>query len=113
MTIEEFVVAYLDELLTEPVSGDVLSPMPTTFVTVEQTGSGERDRLRSATIAVQCYAASRAAAGRLCETVIAAMQAMESQAAISSVQLDSSYNYADTARRRPRYQAVFDVVHYL
>ena len=113
MTIEEYVIAQLGAVLTEPVSGDIPSPLPARFVTVEQTGGGHPEKLGQATLAVQSWAKSRAEAGTLCETVIAAMEALAGKAEISSVELTNKYNFPDTSRRRPRYQAVFDIVHYL
>lgn len=113
MRIEEYVIAYLDGALDVPVSGDVPSPLPARFVTVELTGGYAPEKIGRATLAVQSWDSSRAAAGALCETVIAAMDAMAGEPEISSVELDSAYNYTDTDRRKPRYQAVFDIVHYL
>lgn len=111
MTIEEFVILYLSGRLPVRVSGDVPSPMPDSFVTVEQTGSGRVNRISSATLAVQSWAPTRAAAAALNAQVEAAMEAMAAEPEISRCALDTSYNYTDTATRRPRYQAVFDVVH--
>lgn len=113
MTIEEYTVQYLAGVLEIPVSGDVPSPMPETFVTVEQTGSGEENRIRAATLAVQSWAGSRAEAAQLNQLVEEAMAAMAAQPDISRAALNTSYNFTDTTRKKPRYQAVFEVVHYL
>lgn len=113
MTIEEFVVLYLSGRLPVPVSGDVPSPMPASFVTVEKTGSGSADKIKSATIAVQSWAASRDAAARLCAEVEAVMAGLVAEPEISRCTLDTSYNFTDTTRKIFRYQAIFSVVHYL
>ena len=122
MTIETFIINYLDAALTTvigsttvkiPVSGDVPSPVPDKFVTVEMTGADEENKIRFATIAVQSWDTTRAGAMALNEQVITAMEAMVSQAAISSCTLDNSYNYTDLARKKPRYQSVFSVVYNL
>ena len=113
MTIEEFYINYLNEKLTPPVSGDVPTPMPAKFVTVEQTGSSEANKIRTATLAVQSWAETRAEAGKLCEEVIGYMEASVSEISISRCALQTSYNYTDVATKKPRYQAVFEVVFYL
>ncbi len=41
------------------------------------------------------------------------MTACEAMPEISRLTLESSYNYTDMATNRPRYQAVWSVVHYL
>ena len=46
------------------------------------------------------------------EAVKAAVEAAIELPEISSVQLNSDYNYTDTATKRYRYQAVFDFVYY-
>lgn len=106
-------IEYLTGALPVPVSGDVPSPLPPRFVTVEQTGGRRPEKIGSATLAVQCWAQSRDAAGQLCEDVIAAMEAITAADEISRCELDTAYNYTDTERRKPRYQAVFDITHYL
>ena len=42
----------------------------------------------------------------------AAMEAIVQLDDVSSCELDTDYNYTDSVRKRCRYQAVFDVVHY-
>jgi len=113
MTIEEFIIDYLDGALSVPVSGDVPSPVLTSFVTVEKTGGRREDKISSATVAVQSWAKSRADAADLCAEVEAAMEALVEEPEISHCSLDSSYNFPDLSRKKPRYQAVFSIVHYL
>lgn len=111
-TIEEFVVLFLSGRLDAPVSGDIPSPLPERFVTVEQTASGWDDGIKSATLAVQSWAASRASAARLNRTVEEAMEEINAEDEISLCVCSTSYNFPDTARRRPRYQAVFEITHF-
>lgn len=116
MTIEQFIVEYLnDGNLPQGVtaSGSVPHPMPAQFVTVEKTGSSLSDRIHGATIAVQSWSTSRAAAAALNEAVKSAMEAAAALPEISRSALESDYNYTDLATNKPRYQAVFDVVHYI
>lgn len=113
MTIEGFIIDYLDGVLSVPVSGSVPHPMPAQFVTVEKTGGSETDRIRGATLAVQSWNTSRAAAAALNETVKAAMAGLTALPEISRCALVSDYNYTDRSTNTARYQAVFDVVYYL
>lgn len=113
MTVENFIILYLAGRLDVSVSGDVPSPVPGSFVTVEKTGAGRVDRISSATIAVQSWAESRDAAAQLCAAVEAAMESLTGEPEISRCALDTSYNYPDLSRNKPRYQAVFSVTHYL
>lgn len=110
MNIEEFVIAYLGSVLDVPVSGDV--PEMDTFVTAEKTGSNDSRHIRSATIAVQSWAASRAAAAALNETVINAMTRIAEKPEICRCDLNTDYNYPDLTRNKPRYQAVFEITYY-
>ena len=122
MTIEEYIIDYLATALAEtvgsatipfPVSGDVPSPVPDSFNTVEQTGADAENKIRFATIAVQSWHTTRANAAALNARVEAAMERITEKAEISACTLTNSYNYTDMARKKPRYQAVFQVVHYL
>lgn len=114
--IESIIIDYLTSALTDenrtvPVSGLVPSPMPAVFVTVEKIGSGEENRIRRATLAVQSWAETEAAAALLNERVIAAMYMAPALPEISSVQCETDYNFTDTTTKRARYQAVFRVVY--
>lgn len=113
MTIEAFVIDYLDGALSVPVSGDTPHPMPNTFVTVEKTGGGRSNKIDSATLAIQSWAETRAAAAELNETVKQAMENIVEENEISRSDLDSDYNYTDEDTKRFRYQAVFDLVYFL
>ena len=113
MLIEEFVVKYLDDELSIPVSGEIPSPMPNTFITVERTGGSITNKIRTATLAIQAWAESIDAAANLCALITETMEGIVEEDEISRCTLDSSYNFTDTSTKRYRYQAVFDLVHYL
>lgn len=110
MNIEEYVIAYLGSVLDVPVSGDV--PEMDTFITVEKTGSNDSRHIRSATIAVQSWGVSRAAAAALNERVINAMTRIAEKPEICCCDLNTDYNYPDLTRNKPRYQAVFEITYY-
>ena len=116
MTIEAYIIKYLSEcesLAGVPVSGDIPHDIPSKFITVEKTGSGRADHIDAATIAVQSWAATRAEAAALNETVKAAMDAAISKQEISRSELNSDYNYPDLSRNHPRYQAVYEIIYFL
>lgn len=109
MTIEAFVISKLNEALTVPVSSDVPNPTPETFVTVEKVGGHVTDCVQRASLAIQSWAGSTAAAAELNEEVKAAMDGLLEYDEIGGVELDSDYNYPDTSTRHARYQALYDL----
>ena len=113
MTIEGFIIDAISSVLEAPVYGDRPSPMPARFHTVEKTGSRETDHVQQATIVVQSWAESRNEAAALNELAKEAMRALIALPAISSVECETDYNYPDLTTRKPRYQALFNVVFFL
>lgn len=113
MSIETTIIAYLADNLSVPVSGDRPNLAENAeFVTVEKLGSGLKDHLESASIAVQSWSDSRAAADALNETVKTVMAGMAALPEISRCALDTDYNFPDLDTKKARYQALFDVVYY-
>lgn len=111
MTIEEFLILWLSGKLTVPVSGDVPTPMPASFVTLERVGAETVEHIRHASIAIRTWAQTRAAAGRLCELVEQTMEELTAETEISSCKLENSYNDTDLDTKTPRYQAIFEIVY--
>ena len=110
--IEKIILDYLTDKLTEPVYMEEPEAKPATFVLIEKTGGGKTNHISSATIAVQSYAPSMYEAAALNERVKAAMENAITLDEIVKVTLNSDYNYTNTASKRYRYQAVFDVIFY-
>ena len=120
--IEDIIIQYLSGALTGevgsgeptpfPVSGEVPTPLPETFVTVEKTGGRIENHIRSATLAIQSWADSQANASALNDEVVSAMESAISLDSISKCQLNSDYNFTDTETKHHRYQAVFDIVYF-
>ena len=109
--IEEIIQNYLQEnafscymSMPEKPSGN--------FCILEKTGSGYHDGLYSATLAVQSYGSSDYAAAQLSHFVVQDMLDADTLPEIVSCDLITEYNFPDTTRKRPRYQAVFSVTHY-
>lgn len=111
MRIESLIIAHLSKQLSVPVYGDMpdRGAVPE-FVTVEKTGSNLSDHIYSATLAVQSWSTSRAAADELNEKVKAAMAKALELNEISRCALETDYNYPDLSTKRPRYQAIYEVV---
>lgn len=82
------------------------------FCVLEKTGSSYEDGIFTATLAVQSYGSSDYAAAQLSHRVVQIMLDADTLPEIVSCTLNTDYNFPDTTRKLPRYQAVFEVVHY-
>lgn len=109
--IEEIIQNYLREnafpcymAVPEKPSGN--------FCVLEKTGSSYKDGIFTATLAVQSYGSSDHAAAQLSHRVVQTMLDADTLPEIVSCTLNTDYNFPDTTRKLPRYQAVFEVVHY-
>ena len=74
--------------------------------------SSYKDGIFTATLAVQSYGSSDYAAAQLSHRVVQAMLDADTLPELVSCTLNTDYNFPDTTRKLPRYQAVFEVVHY-
>lgn len=110
--IEETVLDYLSEKIPVMVRMEEELNMPNEYILIEKTGSGKTNHIRRATIAVQSYAGSLYRAMQINEEVKEAMNNIVILDEISKCTLNSDYDYTDTTRKKYRYQAVFDIVHY-
>lgn len=111
--IEVAVLNYLKSVLTDvTVTTEIRQGMPEKFVLIEKTGGGMSDRIFSSTFAVQSWAQSLYDAMALNDRVKTAMLDLPSIKEVTKCSLNSDYNYTDITTKQPRYQAVFDVVHY-
>lgn len=107
--IEKTVLDYLSsELDPTPVYMERPINPPDEFILIEKTGSGILNTLRNATIVIQTHASSLYETALMNERVIDAMSVMEI-VGITSVKLNSDYNFTDTTTNLYRYQAVFDI----
>lgn len=112
--IEKIVKDYLASELTVPAYMERPKgvEMPEEYVFLEKTGSGEEDHIYRATLAIQSYAGSMYNAANLNEAVKTAMKGLVVLPEIGKVKLNSDYNFTDTEKKKYRYQAVYDLVHY-
>jgi hypothetical protein len=110
--IEKTILDYLNETLPVPVYMEVPANEEKRFVVIEKTGSGRENHINTAVVAVQSYAESLYAAAELNEQAKAAMDNLIDLDVICRSDLNSDYNFTDTASKRYRYQAVYDLTHY-
>lgn len=108
--IEAMLAEYLTERMDVPVAADVPEDKPEAFVSFERTGGGFSDFVvDNATVAVQCWAMTRAQARRLAYEVDALIRGMpDAIDDVAVAERNSLYNFPDPDSKRPRYQAVFD-----
>lgn len=112
--IEIIIRNYLLEKLSVPVylerpEGE---QMPAAFVFVEKLGSGEKDHIKYASVALQSFGPSLYETMTLNEEVKEAMDSLIELKEIGSSNLDSDYNFTDTSTKKYRYQAVYDITCY-
>lgn len=111
MTVEEFVIHILSSALDVPVAGNVPSSgTGENYVTVEQLSSRSKDRVYTASLAVQSWGESREKASEINEQVKNAMAEAAALDTVSRCALTNDYYYPDIETKHPRYQAVFDVI---
>lgn len=110
--VEKIVKDYLQSSLEIPVRLEEEDDLGNEYVLIEKTGSSTENHIASATLAVQSYSASLYGAASLNERVKEAMEKIIELDDISRCELNTDYNYTDTARKKYRYQAVYDIVHY-
>ena len=110
--VEKIVKDYLQSGLEIPVRLEEEDDLGNEYVLIEKTGSSKKDHISTATIAIQSYSVSLYGAASLNERVKEAMEKIIERNDISKCELNSDYNYTDTARKRYRYQAVFDIVYF-
>lgn len=108
--IEKKIIEYLN--ISVPVYAEIPETNSGKFVVIEKTGATFENKIDSATIVIQSYADSLLDAAELNEEVKAAVFDLISHDDIANVTLNSDYNYTDTATKRYRYQAVFEITYY-
>lgn len=110
--IEKTVLDYLSSALPVQCFMEMPEELPDSFVVIEKTGSSVYNKISKATFAIQSYAQSLLNAASLNEQVKEAMDSIIELDSISRSELNSDYNYTDTALKAYRYQAVYVVTHY-
>lgn len=84
----------------------------TSFILIEKIGSSHKEHIKTSTIAIQSFDKSLYKTALLNEKVKDVMNNIIELDNIVKIELNSDYNYTDTAVKRYRYQALFHIVHY-
>ena len=103
------------DYLGEALSVGVYMESPeelTNYILLDQTGSSRNDHIITTTIAVQSYAPSLYEAMVLNETIKTVMEGFAQLANVTRVELDTDYNFTNTATKQYRWQAVYLITHY-
>lgn len=114
MQIELYLREYLAaELETDQVFLMVPHTKPEEFYLVDKLGSSIQNKIITSHVAIQSWGTSVLDALQKNEQIKDIMlNSLPLEADICNVSLNSDYPYHDTAAKHPRYQAVFDIVHY-
>lgn len=110
--IEKVVLDYLNKNLSVPVYMEKPDDEPVKYLLIEKTGGSKAEYISFATIAIQSYAESLFWAATLNEEVKRTMEGIITLDEIVSIELARDYNFTDTTKKKYRYQAIFDLVHY-
>ena len=89
------------------------NPGNSKFIVIEKTGSSFADQIMTSTFAVQSYGNNLYEAAELNKDVIATVFRFVEKNEITRVHLNGDYNFTSPTTKRPRYQAVFDITHYI
>ncbi len=109
-------IVKLIEYLTDHLNVFVGMEAPeqtTGYVLIDQTGSDTRNHITTTTIAIQSYGATLYDAMYLNESLKAVMNGFVALDEIASVQLNTDYNFTNTETKQYRWQAVYQITHYL
>lgn len=111
--IETVLLNYLNsEELSATVYMEQPKVKPEAFFVLEKTGGSQVNHINESNFIVQSNAPSLAQAAQMNEEIKAAMLNAITLDDISRVELNSNYNYTDSATKQYRYQAVFVITHY-
>lgn len=110
--IETTIIEYLSKQINVKVVAELSLDAPDRYVLIEKTGGSRENFINKATIAIQSYAESMYEAASLNELVKCAMDNITILPDVSSAELNSDYNFTDTAKKKYRYQAVYDITYF-
>lgn len=109
--IAKTLLDYLDQTLDVPVVME--APEQTSdYVLIDQTGSSRTNHIITTTFALQSYGKSLYEAMLLNQMVEAAMDGFAELDEITRVELETDYNFTNTATKQYRWQAVYQITHY-
>lgn len=113
MNIEAYTIEYLiPKRKTDRVYAEAPEDLSGEFYVIDKIGSETANQITTTTIAVQSWADSKVRASEMNDEVIIDMKAFTDKPKISAVRLTSDYNFTNTAKKKYRYQALFDITHH-
>lgn len=86
--------------------------MPDEFYIIDRTATDKTDHITTVNCAVQAYAKSAARAAEMAEASVVALEQLAERADFSKCAMYNLYMFTDTVRKRPRYQTMFEIIHY-
>lgn len=110
--IEKIVQKYLNEKMSVPTYLEKPDLELAEYILIEKVGGSEENHIKSASIALQSHADSLFRASELNEEVKAAMKEIITLDEVTKVKLARDYNFTDTTKKKYRYQAIYELVHY-
>lgn len=109
--IAKTLLDYLDSVLDVPVVME--APEQTSdYVLIDQTGSSRTNHIITTTFAIQSYGDTLYEAMVLNDAVKDAMVDFAELGNVTRVELQTDYNYTNTATKQYRWQAVYLITHY-
>ena len=109
--IETLLIDYLSEHL-EVFVGMEAPEQTTDYVLIDKTGSSRNNHIITSSFAIQSYGATLYDAMLLNQEVTEAMSGLIELNQITRVELETDYNFTNTATKQYRWQAVYDITHY-
>ena len=111
--IEVILKNFIDNNFDYPAYMEIPNGAPDIFFIIEKVGGSREDHIDSATVAVQTYAPSMYQAAKISNDMIDdILNHLTDCPEVTSVTLNSSYNYPNTSTKRYRYQALFEIYYY-
>jgi hypothetical protein len=109
--IAKTLLDYLSNALDVPVVME--APEQTSgYVLIDQTGSSRTNHITTTTLALQSYGATLYEAMLLNKEVEEAMDGFAELGEVTRVELETDYNFTNTATKQYRWQAVYNITHY-
>ena len=105
----ETVMLYALEALGVPAYMEEPETPPASYLVLRKTGSARENQIREATFAVMSYGPTLEAAARLNARVVELALGLGPTDGVFAVELNSDYEYTNTATKQYRYQAVLEV----
>lgn len=109
--IAKTLLDYLSSVLDVPVVMEAPDQV-TDYVLIDQTGSSRMNHITTTTLALQSYGATLYNAMLLNKEVEEAMDGFAELGEVTRVELNTDYNFTNTATKQYRWQAVYNITHY-